>query len=299
MSNNNQLTTIQEAAPVEWGNREEVATIARRLRAMLPNGAKLTESQLFAAAQYAQLTGLNPFSRGFYTMPGGGIVDHYGTLVNWAQSKDSYSDKYFRLTLDEKEAEGIPPDADAWKCYILKDSRQAILLQYLQAGLPLVEALELAASRGVGFVTQADKTGKDGRSIAPPKNWTWDKVAQKRALRAALSLSHGTPTAQELATLSWRVGDVETTPADWQDQPGHVADNRELSERYAALQALERERLAAGADLTPVERRERLADNVGLMRGPADEAIGEDSAQERQLWLDDEFGSGTAGTVEP
>ncbi len=104
----NQLTIHQDHAPAQWGDRQEVAAVAKRIKAMLPGGERLSDQQAFAAGQYALISGLDPFSGGFYAMPGGGIVSHYAVLVAWAQKTAPYSDKYFPLSEGERAAEGVP-----------------------------------------------------------------------------------------------------------------------------------------------------------------------------------------------
>lgn len=260
MNTNNKLTTqTQESTPESWGNRQEIAAIARRLKTMLPNGGRLTDDQAFAAAQYAQLSHLDPFSGGFYAMPGGGIINHYAVIVGWAQDKAPYSDKYMPLTDEERTAEGIADDVvAAWKCYILRDDRAHLLGDLLRSGMSFVEALDFFAAKGIGVVTKADTVGQNGQPIAPPKNWTWEKVAQKRALRAALSLSHGKPSAAELRAIAERV---------YQNSPDARLGRIEM-------QAAQIE--AGSANMTPAEHATRLQQNAALLRGDQDDSIGED-----------------------
>ncbi len=245
---NNSIVKADEKPIAEWGDREEVAGIAKRIKTMLPGGDKLSDQQAYAAAQYARLSGLDPFAKGFYAMPGGGIHRHYAILVNWAQGKAPYTDRYLPLTAEEREVEGLPEDTIAWKCYIIRDDRAHILGMYLKAGLALDDALDLVATRGIGRVSKKDRIGKEGKAVDPPKGWTWEKVAQKRALTDALSLSHGQPTAQEIRAISERM-------------PAHP-DERAARYEDAVTRVAE-----ASRGLTTGEHRERLASNVEILRG--------------------------------
>lgn len=246
----------------EWGDREVVDGIKRRLQVMLPNGEKLSDGQLFAAAQYAQLTGLDPFAVGFYAMPRGGITQHYAILVAWAQSKAPYSDRYMPLSAIERQEHGITSDDTiAFKCYIMRDDRANVLGTYIQAGMPFTDALDFLAAKGIGMVTKSDRTGRDG-AIDPPRGWTWERVAKKRALRDALKQSHGAPTAAELQEFTRRVYD--------DSQEGRL----EGLERQAIELTTEHSRLS------PVEIKDRLTNNVTIMRGPGDSAIGEDDTSD-------------------
>ena len=258
MTDEKALTKTNGNAPEVWGKSDEIDGIARRLRAMLPNGERLSKSQLYAAAQYAQLSGLDPFAAGFYAMPGGGIVQHYAVLVAWAQDKAPYSDRYMPLTDDERQDHGVAaPETIAVKCYVMRDDRADVLATYLQAGMPFTEALDFLAAKGIGLVTQADRTTKKGDPMDPPKGWTWEKVAKKRALRDAIKQSHGVPTAAELRHYAEQV---------YRDTP----DGR--------LEGLERQAIEIAAEaeqMTIEDHRERLAEKVPLMRGEPETGIGE------------------------
>jgi hypothetical protein len=247
----------QENSLDEWGDREEIGSIAKRLKAMLPNGENLTDQQAYAAAQYAKLSGLDPFASGFFAMPGGGITQHYAILVNWAQQKSPYSDRYLPLSDDEREVEGIEESAIAWKCYVLKNSDAPTLAVYMQAGMPFTDALDFCAAKGIGFVTDKDRTNKYGKPIDPPKNWTWQKVAQKRALRSALALSHGRPSVDELRRIAQQV-----TPEG----------------RLERLETQYTEIARQSEELTPEEHKRRRDENARLLHG---EPAGGD-------WLDGE-----------
>lgn len=167
MSDEKALAIQQNTAPEAWGERAEIDAIAKRLRTMLPNGAKLNDGQLYAAGQYAKLTGLDPFTGGFTAMPDGGIFDGYKTLVAWAQSKELYTDKYYSMTAEELAEEGYSDVIAGWKCYLIRWSQQAILLGYLQAGFPLPDALEMVVTKGIGVVSKKDTQNKSGQEIAP------------------------------------------------------------------------------------------------------------------------------------
>jgi hypothetical protein len=221
----------------------------------------MSDEQLYAAAQYAQLTGLDPFSTGFYAMPQGGITQHYAVLVAWAQDKGRYSDRYELLSEAEREEHGIDEkDTIAFKCYVLRDDRADVLGTYIQAGLPFNEALDFLAAKGIGMVTKADRTTRQGKPQSPPKGWTWQRVAKKRALRDALKQSHGVPTPAELRRYSQQIyqESSEGRLEGLEQQAIEIIDERE--------------------QLTPGERQERFERHVDMMRGEPETGIGEDYA---------------------
>ena len=50
---------------------------ASKLKLLLPNGAKLSDAEALAGAQYAKTTGLDPFRGEFYVVSGIGVVPGY------------------------------------------------------------------------------------------------------------------------------------------------------------------------------------------------------------------------------
>lgn len=280
---NNKITTKQDAAPESWGSRSELVAIANRLRTMLPGGEKLTTEQALALAQYSQLADANPFRGELYAMTNykGEVtfVEGYKLLVRWAKQKCGYIETYQEISEDAKARMGLNPKEDtAFTCFILRDDQKGTLREFVDLGFTAQEAFDKVASSATGVVTKKDRVGKKG-PIPPPKGWTWHDVAKKRALKNALNISHGAPSPRELAQASWQVGNISTLPQDWQQTPDHIAKNQEMVERYAAMQAREREQLENDAEMTTAHRKERMAENVTILRGSDDDyQIGDDDA---------------------
>jgi hypothetical protein len=237
---------------------------------MLPNGNKLSDEQAMLLAQYSKLADVNPFRGEVYLMPNGSLVDGYKALTRWARDRAPYSDKYTELTSEECINEGLGDEDIAYRCSILRDDKKDMLLSFTQAGATFQDAFDLVATEAIGVVTKKDRTGQRGE-IDPPKGWTWHQVAKKRALKNALNLSHGAPSPQELARLSWQVGQTTTQAEDWSQIPAHIAQNEELAAGYAALQAQARERIEADGDMTKEDHEERLERNVEVLRGDQSE----------------------------
>lgn len=259
----NELATVANVTPELWGDREEVAAISRRLRTMLPNGARMTTEQAMAAAQYAKLTGLDPFTGGFYILPEGGIADNYKVLTAWAQNREPFTEKYFPLTNEERTEEGMTDAVEAWKCYIVKRSQQPLMVQMLQLGLSVVEVLGLIATKGIGMVEQTDMVTKTGQKRNPPKGWTWVGVAKKRALKNAIGFAYGMPTIPELRRLGEQMG-----------SNGVAMTDPDLA-RAAQLLGTAQQVQQNSVGMTPEQRASRLQQNRELMHGPADVTIGE------------------------
>lgn len=263
-----QQTKIVKAEDVqlpEWHSRENVLALARRLKAMLPGGDRLSLAQAMATAQYAMMSDANPFRGEIYAYPDRGgqlvLVDGYKLLVRWAKRQAPYAEKFEPLPADQLREGDI-----GYTCWILRDDNRPLLRDLIGAGADFREAYEIAASAAVGIVRKEEMTSqKTGRPIPPPKGWDWDQVARKRALKNALNLSHGAPSPREIARETWLVGDTETIPEDWQQcKPEMLPAERE---RLAALNAQERDRREEWEQMTEEEIQETLERNLEILHG--------------------------------
>ncbi len=246
----------------EYGNRDDIAALSRRIQTMLPGGDRLTATQSMAVAQAAILTDANPFRGEIYGFKGRGgqlvLVDGYKLLVRWAKRQMPYSEKYEIL-------EHLAPEDIGYRCWILRQDQHATLQVLVQAGADFQEAFEIAATSAIGVVRKADTwSAKYQKEIDPPTGWTWEQVARKRALKNALNLSHGAPSPREIASDSWKVGDIETIAADWSECTAEMPP--EARARLAAMTARTRQQ-------EPDERspEEVLKENGKILHGEIEE----------------------------
>jgi len=212
MSDEKEITIIDQT-PVEYGDRQAVATFSKRIKAMMPGGEKLSDAQAMALAQYSMLLDANPFRGevyGYTDSHGFHLVDGYKMLVRWARKTCPYTESY-------KPLDGLPDGAIGYRCYILREDAKPTLREFISLGADFEQAHEMTAVSAVGVVTTSDMTTRQGKPMDPPSGWTWDQVARKRALKNALNLSHGAPSPREIAAQSWEINGVETTPDDWDD----------------------------------------------------------------------------------
>jgi len=216
MGDNTESTAIVKAEPLpdlniqEFGRREDIAALGNRIRAMMPGGEKLKPQEAMAAAQYALTLGANPF-RGetyAYTDSKGKLqlVEGYKLLVRWARRQCEYAEWY-------KPLENIGEQDVGFSCFILRQDKHDLLQTLLKAGMDLDRAMDIVTVSAGGVVRSNEMQGYN----APPKGWTWEDVAKKRALKNALNKSHGIPSLQEIASESWRVNGHDTEPDDWED----------------------------------------------------------------------------------
>ena len=249
--------TLQADLDLEgWGSREDIDAMGRRIRAMMPGGDKMSAGQSMALAQYSIALDANPYRGEVYGFVSRGkfvLVDGYKLLVRWARRQCQYSEKYELL-------DDLSDDDIGYRCWILRNDALPILHQLTRATATFQEAFEIAAANAVGVVTKADRTTRDGRPIAPPKGWTWDQVARKRALKNALNLSHGAPSPREIAAESWKVNDVQTIADDWEECTPEMLP--EAREHLALLHAQARTR-----EPDPRSPDDVLAANGALLHG--------------------------------
>lgn len=235
-----ELTVVD--APIEWRSRDEVDALAKRFQVMLPG--KLNRDQALALAQYSAALDANPFRGEVYAFESRGklVLDEgYKLLVRWARRQCNFSDRYERVRGEESVAE----DAIAFRCHILRDDAQGTLKALTEVGASWAEAFSIAAQSAVGVVTRDDMFNRQNQPIPPPKGWTWEQVARKRALKNALNLAYGAPSPREIARESWTVDDVVTVPEDWSDDPDMLPIERELA---AAANAKDRQRQPCEVD---------------------------------------------------
>ena len=227
---------VQEKAdaPAEWGNREDITALANRLKTMLPGSLSAPEALLLA--QYSAAMDANPFRGEIYAYQSRGklvLTEGYKLLVRWARRQCNFSDRYDRLNGGELEEGAI-----GFRCHILRDDAKDTLTMLVEAGAPWKEAFDIVASSAVGIVTKSDMTSKQGKHIPPPKGWTWDQVARKRALKNAINLAYGAPSPREIAAETWRIEDTLTIPGDWDDTAEMTPAEAEATARYNAQRRL-------------------------------------------------------------
>lgn len=265
------LTTQADAALVVWGDRESVIATGIRIKTMLPGGDKLTIPHALAAGQYAVATGLNPFRGEFYAYTDKkgnlSIVDGYKALTRWAEDECPYDAQYH--TLEPEEGEHVRV-----KCIVMRHDRRAQLDYYLEKGADFQTAFDLVTTSKIGVVKVGETRWQDGNPKDPPHGWSWEQVAEKRALKNTLNFSHGMPTVAELARKSWEVAGILTKPEDWEGTED--LRTQEERERLAELSARTRETVQTFEAMTPEEQAAKLEQNRTLLYGEGeDDPFGE------------------------
>jgi hypothetical protein len=229
------------------GEKEELIDLGNKMKALLPGGDKLSDVQAMSVGNYAELTRSNPFRGEIYGYESKGqlvLVDGYKLLIRWAKKISDY---------DEDYGDRLPPGVEGlneadigYRCTIMRHDRKGAIREYVDMGATFKEAYDLVSNSAVGVVT-ANETRN-----APPKGWSWDQVARKRALKNVLNQAYAMPSIEELARETWMVDDVETKFEDW--AAPEVYKTTEEAEAHARMAAQERERQEEVAEMTEEQK---------------------------------------------
>jgi len=222
-------------APAEWGDREDIIALSNRLKTMMPGDLSAQEALLLA--QYSAAMDANPFRGEVYAYMSQGkliLTEGYKLLVRWARRQCQFYERYERIT---NNTDTIPEDAIAFRCRILRQDAVNDLARLTEAGIP--DAYLILTTEAVGVVRKNETwSSKYNKPIAPPKGWTWEDVARKRALKNALNRAYGAPSPREIAQETWQVEDTLTIPEDW-DTPGALLPaEAEANAKYNANRRL-------------------------------------------------------------
>lgn len=288
------LMNIAEA-PVQAISKEEIESAVKRMRVVVPNVTKI--ENLTVVAQESIL---------YRTVPGRDIhyyedwqgklqrIPDYKYLKNFATFKEqqlsgddnaSLEDTSRAMTADEKEQHGIPEECIAAICTIVTArERRAFMAEvkgWTEIGFQPAEAVEMAKQTygelGMSAVGVVDPTEKDkkGNPIKPPVGWSYLQWAKKLAFKNAVNFKYGIPTADEMQALAYRMA-RKAMPEHWRDVDPTLP--REAQAKQADYEAITSEIVEQAKQMTPEELRERREQNVIIMRGKDEGAIGDDYA---------------------
>ena len=281
--------------PAGYGDRNDIFTLAERIGKVMSitcadgrTRRPPTPKESALIANYSMSVGANCFRNEVHVWEdeNGQLVmcDDYKLLVRWANTQMPFTDDYRVLSDEEKDYENINRGDLAVECFVLRRDHQDLfremMLAFIRDGLRATEAkweaYKIAASRSIGVVSYNEMYGKDNRGGAYlktkkiPKGWgTFVKRARTRALRAAVRISHRTPSPQEIYQTGLQIGRTQTQADDWQGVEVYKTEGERIE--AAKIEAWNREREQADAEKTPEERRGQFEANVNAMRGPEDE----------------------------
>lgn len=172
---NTVLTKTSAITP--WAARQDVRELGERLQTMMPGAQRLTKPEALALAQAAVAHGLDPFNGELWFLKDkngrslglmAGIKGHRRSAHRQMAEEGggNYWPDFDVLSIDEKAALGIPPDALAYRCRI-RDTRTiehyvSQIERLLKAGLDWDIVSDLVGARpyteGIGYAQKSERS---------------------------------------------------------------------------------------------------------------------------------------------
>lgn len=223
----------------------DVSEMAALIKAMLPNGSKLSDQEAIAGAMYGKVHGLDPFKGEFFIIPNKGIFPGYRGEMRMNETREYYTQTR-SLRGDEAAEHEIMPGDTARIVELYQPDLMARMrtmgVQYQPiAGVGIVRKSEKYKSEDwVGEYPNKRKVKLDPPlPIDPPTGRSWAWKAEQRALKDAMRHMQGG-------------ADILNETVDMQ---------LEAAEQHAD------ELLAEVRNLPPAEQQAQFAATVNAMRG--------------------------------
>lgn len=234
-----------------YGDREEVLSLAKRIKVMVPGGNQLNDSEAQALAQVSIVTHLNPFIGEIWYIPGRGpMVGIKGARrcgneqVEAAGGKDAYWNADLIPCSPEDAGANEPAKvAASYKC-VIADSVSTMkyqkllletitLLRDVGSPDPVGEAKEIVGKRpqwiGYGYSTHEEKSKMNKQALAM-KRAESDAIKRKFDIPFGAEVAAGDTAveagdwieAKAIDTPNW-----QESPEEW-DQPEHAKDEKPI-----------------------------------------------------------------------
>jgi len=279
------LMTVPES-PIEQINKDQIVATVNRVKAIIPGSEDMTVGQITAIAQEAILYRIVPGRDVHYFVNRGQLqkVLDYKYLKNFGVFKEqllsgddtaTVEDAYRPLTDQERAQHNLGDGHIAAVCTITTKRERAAFAaevkQWIDMGFGPDQAVKMAkeiygqlGTSAVGVVLKGD---------TPPKGWSHYQLAEKLAFKNAINRKYGQPTADEMAAFAHRMAQ-KAMPEHWQNVDPTLP--QDVQAKQADYVAITGELVEQHNEMTPEEIRERREQNVIIMRGQDEGAIGED-----------------------
>lgn len=279
------LMTVPES-PIQQINKDQIEAAINRVRFIIPGGDQMSTGQVTAIAQEAILYRIVPGRDVHYFVNRGQLqkVLDYKYLKNFGVFKEqllsgddtaTVEDAYRPLTDQERAQHNLGDGHIAAVCTITTKRERAAFAgevkQWIDMGFGPDQAVKMAkeiygqlGTSAVGVVLKGD---------TPPKGWSHYQLAEKLAFKNAINRKYGQPTADEMAAFAHRMAQ-KAMPEHWQNVDPTLP--QDVQAKQADYEAITGELVAEHSQMTTEERRERREQNVIIMRGEDEGAIGDD-----------------------
>lgn len=282
------ITLMTVPAPIQQINKDQIEAAINRVRFIIPGGDQMSTGQVTAIAQEAILYRIVPGRDVHYFVNRGQLqkVLDYKYLKNFGVFKEqllsgddtaTLEDTYRPLTDQERAQHNLGDGHIAAVCIITTKRERAAFAgevkQWIDMGFSPDQAVKMAkeiygqlGTSAVGVVLKGD---------TPPKGWSHYQLAEKLAFKNAINRKYGQPTADEMAAFAHRMA-RKAMPEHWQNVDPTLP--QEVQAKQADYEAITEEIVEQAQQMTPEESRERREQNVIIMRGEDEGAIGDDYA---------------------
>lgn len=214
---------IKKYSDYNLPDRSVITAIAELLKSKHTESAytkpedKMTNVDFHKVVLIAWGEGLDPLSSQFWYWKSKGalnVMEAYTSLLNWASSKEKYTVGFERI----EAGEGGQTGDIFYRCWLTRDSLHEVYLKYFNSAIQaltqanfsgdILERADLFARGkcsvpGEGGMRWDEMTTRDGKfnQYRFSGGWTPERVAQKRALVAAIRNVYGEPMPEERALM--------------------------------------------------------------------------------------------------
>lgn len=175
----------------------DVAELASLIKAMLPNGQKLSDQEALAGAMYGKVHNLSPFKGEYYIIPGKGIFPGYRGEMRMNEQREYYTQTRPLRNDEAAEHEILPGDTarivELYQPDLMAKMRTMGVQYQPITGVGIVRKSEKYKSEDwVGEYPNKRKVKLDPPlPIDPPTGRSWAWKAEQRALKDAMRHMQG------------------------------------------------------------------------------------------------------------
>lgn len=212
----------------------EIQAMADHCREVMPDWEEFSNSQVIQCASFALTHNLDPqFGEMWAWLDKDGklvMMAGYRVWTRWAHDEAPY--------ISWTEPNQVGDGNIGYRCFVLLREDQDFVRFLTKSGMDVDKAMKRCAFTATGMISKNEMAKKKW----PPTGWTWNSIAEKRALVNTLKQSHGQPDPLKLRAQRLSVGNIQTQNEDWPSLTEGLSPS--VREATAVLNAQERMRRA-------------------------------------------------------
>jgi hypothetical protein len=221
-----------------YGDDKQVEALAERVQMVAPwvkyksNGQwrEMSKKEVSLVIRRCMALGVDPLNPHEVQI----WRDHHGVhfqlaytlLTQWMRDVQGghTEPRYYRLSKEEKEREGVSPNDKAVRCEFVMLSDMEHIAQMMDLGFDPQDARDSFTVKGLGVVDAAEWGGKYFAPNGRSKAWK----LRKRAYVDAVRKRFGTPSRSEIVQLRRERDETKLLPEDYQGTDNLMAQDRHL-----------------------------------------------------------------------